>query len=203
MAGRALWPALIAVALLGAAAALPVHSGVPADPVAAPALVAPEEVVYGYLDALDRGDAATAAGFVAPGATAVAVPGLPVPLGGADRAALQAALAFSTAVVDVDVTGCQTASAVVTCDGRLESAYARAVGIGGRVVPVTYVVEAGAIASIQPAPAGIPDAAGYCAWAQPAHAHVFTAGCEPATGPGLASAHRRLAREYVAALRNQ
>ncbi len=198
------WLPLAAVALLVVIAGLlPAGEGVrvaeaPQD--AAPALVGSEVPVYAFLDALDAGDPSAAAGQIAAGADPLALPGMPFRFA-SDAPDPRAALAFYAAVIDGDALGCRTAGAVVTCDLRIDSDYARAVRVGGRVVPVDFTVAGGEITAILRGAAGAPALVGYCNWVRRTapELQLFDAFCMPSTAAGAASGQRRLAAEFVAA----
>lgn len=195
---------LVVVALMLAPRARLGVEDVEIPQVAAPDLTGPEHVVHEFLDLLDRGYVAAATDLVADDVAPLAFPGLPFRFetGRPEPRDVRAALGFYTALIDADVTGCEVESASrVTCRVRVDSAYARAVGIGGRVVPVTYVVRGGRIAGIAGDPAGAATLGDYCSWVR--HHSPGTDAVDPACGPmaGAASAsdHRRLAEEFVTA----
>lgn len=170
--------------------------------VAAPDLTGPEDVVHEFLDLLDRGYVAAATDLVADDVALLALPGLPFRFDtGGPEPDIRAALGFYTALIDADVTGCEVESASrVTCRVRVDSAYARAVGIGGRVVPVTHIVQGARIAGIVRDPAGAATLGDYCAWVR--RHSPGTDAVDPVCAPmaaASASDHRRLAEVFVAA----
>ncbi len=163
----------------------------------------PAETVFAFWDDLAAGDVAAATQLVADAPSPLALPGLPFRFlpEAEEGGRVRAALAFFTAVIDADVVGCRTAGATVTCDARIESDFARAVGVGGRLVPVAFTVDGGAITSILRDGAGAPALVGYCNWVKRTAPELplFDADCIPATFAGAASHQRRLAAEFVAA----
>ncbi len=171
---------------------------------AAPDLTGPEAVVHEFLDLLDRGYVAAATDLVADDAAPLALPGLPFQFDTRrpEPPDVRATLGFYTALIDSDVTGCEVESASrVTCRARVDSSFARAVGIGGRVVPVTYIVDGGHIAGIVRDPAGAATLGDYCFWVR-RHSpgtDAFDPACAPMGAAASASDHRRLAEEFVAA----
>ncbi len=205
---RPLSGAVIAVALpvLGGLLLVPavgVQVGGAEPPVvAALDLTGPDHVVYDFVDALDSSDVAAAANLIAEDAEDLALPGLPARFVGGDagRRALRAALGFYAAVIDVDVIHCgEEDPRTVKCEERVTSAFAQAVGIAGRVVPVTYTIDEGRITSIRPDATGSPALDAYCDWVgQTAPGlHLFGDGCVPVATAESASNHRRLAHDFV------